>query len=135
MTEPAPSPAAKRAGVAILRAASSGAMSRGDLHYLAGVLSSAGERVELPPPPRLTHDVGWLVVRRVRCSSRGCRCRQGGPLHGPYVYRRWLDGDRTKEEYLGRLGRARAPTRLADQARAEIEAQLRKLDERFLHAD
>jgi hypothetical protein len=29
-----------------------------------------------------------LERRRLPCGTPGCRCKQGGPLHGPYVYLR-----------------------------------------------
>ena len=29
-----------------------------------------------------------LERRRLPCGTPGCRCRRGGPFHGPYVYLR-----------------------------------------------
>jgi hypothetical protein len=37
----------------------------------------------------------------VRCGKDGCRCG-AGKLHGPYWYRYWTEGGRTKSEYVGK---------------------------------
>jgi hypothetical protein len=40
-------------------------------------------------------------LERVRCGSKKCRCASG-ELHGPYWYAYWLEGGRTRSQYIGK---------------------------------
>ena len=46
-----------------------------------------------------------------RCGKAGCHCATGAG-HGPYVYRYWAEGGKTRREYVGK-GPAPAPGELA----------------------
>jgi hypothetical protein len=44
---------------------------------------------------------GGLYAERKRCNRPSCRCVSGGDaLHGPYLYRRWLDNGRLRSQYV-----------------------------------
>jgi hypothetical protein len=44
---------------------------------------------------------GGLSVERRRCSRPNCHCSEGGEaLHGPYLYRRWLESGRRRRQYV-----------------------------------
>ena len=42
---------------------------------------------------------GQVQTQYVRCGKIGCRCASGEP-HGPYYYRTWRDGHRTRKVYV-----------------------------------
>ena len=44
---------------------------------------------------------GRLYAERKRCNRLNCRCAAGGDLlHGPYLYRRWLENGRRRSQYV-----------------------------------
>ena len=44
---------------------------------------------------------GGLYAELRRCSRPNCRCVAGGDaLHGPYLYRRWLESGRRRSQYV-----------------------------------
>jgi len=45
---------------------------------------------------------GTFRLQRVRCGKKGCKCAVG-QLHGPYWYRFWSEGSRTRSEYVGKI--------------------------------
>lgn len=45
---------------------------------------------------------GILVIKKVKCGKKGCRC-QNGELHGPYVYYQYRDNKGVlHQKYLNR---------------------------------
>ncbi len=68
----------------------------------------AGNGRALAQPPRSTPSVsepapdyvsGKIQEQYVRCGKSNCHCTQG-ELHGPYYYRIWRDGMRTRKVYV-----------------------------------
>ena len=49
--------------------------------------------------PKLEPLPGSLHAELKRCGNPGCRCARGH-LHGPYVYRRWREGQRQRKTYV-----------------------------------
>jgi hypothetical protein len=44
---------------------------------------------------------GALYAERKRCGRPNCRCLAGvDASHGPYLYRRWLEGGRRRSQYV-----------------------------------
>ena len=83
---------------------------------------------------------GRLYAERKRCSRPNCRCVAGGyALHGPYLYRRWLENGRRRSQYVRaadadrvRAGiaewrRLHPPARSERQALAELRRLFREL--------
>jgi hypothetical protein len=51
--------------------------------------------------PKIVPLPGALYAARVRCGRSNCRCLVGGDAsHGPYLYRRWLEGGRRRSQYV-----------------------------------
>ena len=84
---------------------------------------------------------GGLYAERKRCKRPNCRCVAGGDsLHGPYLYRRWLEDGHRRSQYVGvadaervRAGiaewrRLHPPARSARQALAELRRLFRELE-------
>ena len=84
---------------------------------------------------------GGLYAERKRCNRPNCRCAAGGDaLHGPYLYRRWMDNGRLRRRYVkpGDAERVRArqaewrrlhpPARSARDALGELRRLFRELD-------
>jgi hypothetical protein len=84
---------------------------------------------------------GGLYAERKRCNRPNCRCVAGGDaLHGPYLYRRWLDNGRLRSQYVNaadadqvRAGiaewrRLHPPVRSARQALADLRRLFRELE-------
>jgi hypothetical protein len=40
-------------------------------------------------------------LERVRCGNKRCKCHSGNP-HGPYWYAYWMEGGRTRSQYIGK---------------------------------
>ena len=64
---------------------------------------------ELSPAPAheviaVKHPAPGVTIKQemVRCGKKNCRCAQGGALHGPYWYKYWNEGGRTRSKYLGK---------------------------------
>jgi len=79
---------------------------------------------------------GRLYAERKRCNRPNCRCVAGGDaLHGPYLYRRWLETGRRRRQYVKAVDADRiraglaAWRRLHPPARStrELLAELRRL--------
>jgi hypothetical protein len=61
----------------------------------------------------VAHDDGHSVIGKrhlrhktyrrelVRCGKKDCKCAEG-QLHGPYWYAYWMEGGRTKSQYIGK---------------------------------
>jgi hypothetical protein len=65
--------------------------------------------------PKIEPLPGKLYAERKRCNRPICRCVAGGEaLHGPYLYRRWMEAGRFRSQYV-------RPTD-ANRVRAGIEA-------------
>ena len=51
--------------------------------------------------PKIDALPGSLHAEWKRCNRPNCRCVAGGEaLHGPYLYRRWLEGGRLQRQYV-----------------------------------
>ena len=62
------------------------------------------EKFRFAPPPDdafgpTSELAGKIQVQYVRCGKATCRCAKGQP-HGPYYYRTWRDGMRTRKVYV-----------------------------------
>ncbi len=51
------------------------------------------------PLPKIDLLKGSLHLETKRCGKPNCRCQRGFQ-HGPYFYRRWLQGGRQRKEYV-----------------------------------
>ena len=73
---------------------------------------------------------GSLHLETKRCGKPNCRCARGY-LHGPFFYRRWLQGGRQRKQYVSRkkvaqvLG-AIARRQALDREVVDIRKQLRR---------
>jgi hypothetical protein len=51
--------------------------------------------------PKIVPLPGGLYAERKRCNRSNCRCAAGGDaLHGPYLYRRWVENGRRRRQYV-----------------------------------
>jgi hypothetical protein len=51
--------------------------------------------------PKIVPLPGGLYAERKRCNRPRCRCATGGDaLHGPYLYRRWVENGRLRRQYV-----------------------------------
>lgn len=91
--------------------------------------------------PKMEALPGSLHAERKRCNRPNCRCAAGGEaLHGPYLYRRWLEGGRLRRQYvkaadaervragLAEWRRLHPPARSAREALAALRRLMRNLD-------
>jgi hypothetical protein len=91
--------------------------------------------------PKIMPLPGRLYAERKRCNRPNCRCLAGGDaLHGPYLYRRWLEGRRYRRQYvkpadaervragLAAWRRLHPPARSARDAIAELRRMFRELE-------
>ena len=91
--------------------------------------------------PKIEALPGSLHAERKRCNRPNCRCAAGGgALHGPYLYRRWLENGRLRRQYvkpadaervraaLAEWRRLHPPTRSAREVLAELRRLFRQLD-------
>jgi hypothetical protein len=61
---------------------------------------AARQTNRIPDPPRVPSNAKYRK-QWVRCGKAGCRCASGRG-HGPYWYRYWKEGTRTRSVYVGR---------------------------------
>ena len=74
--------------------------------------------------PKITPLPGGLYAERKRCNRPNCRCVAGGDaLHGPYLYRRWLDGGRYRRQYVKSADAERVRAGLAEWKRLHPPAR------------
>jgi hypothetical protein len=67
---------------------------------------------------------GRLHAERKRCNRPNCRCVAGGDaLHGPYLYRRWLEHGRRRRQYVKAADAARVRAGLAEWRRLHPPAR------------
>ena len=91
--------------------------------------------------PKIEPLPGSLHAERKRCNRPNCRCSAGGDaLHGPYLYRRWLENGRLRRQYvkptdaewvraaLAEWRRLHPPARSAREFLAELRRLFRQLD-------
>ena len=91
--------------------------------------------------PKITPLPGGLYAERKRCNRSNCRCSTGGDaLHGPYLYRRWLENGRRRRQYvrphdaervragLAAWRRLHPPARVARDVIAELRRLFRQLE-------
>ncbi len=91
--------------------------------------------------PKIEALPGSLHAERKRCNRPNCRCTAGGEaLHGPYLYRRWLEDGHQRRQYVkpGDAERVRAalaawrwlhpPARSMREELAELRRLLRQLE-------
>ncbi len=91
--------------------------------------------------PKIEALPGSLHAERKRCNRPNCRCVGGGEgLHGPYLYRRWLEGDRLRRQYvkaadaervregIAAWRRLHPPARSTRQELAELRRLLRQIE-------
>jgi hypothetical protein len=65
--------------------------------------------------PKIAPLPGRLYAERKRCNRPNCRCVAGGDaLHGPYLFRRWVENGRRRRQYVKASD--------ADQVRAGLAA-------------
>ncbi|MGE3511474.1 MAG: DUF6788 family protein [Vicinamibacterales bacterium] len=62
---------------------------------------------------------GAVCVRWVRCGKLNCRCRQGGPKHGPYFAQYWREGGRRQKRYVRKLDAAEVAAACSKRQAAE----------------
>ena len=92
--------------------------------------------------PKIVPLPGRLCAEWKRCNRPNCRCVAGGDaLHGPYLYRRWLDGGRYRRQYvkaadadrvragLAEWRRLRPPARSTREMLAELRRLIRDLED------
>jgi len=90
--------------------------------------------------PKIVPLPGGIYAERKRCNRPNCRCSAGGEaLHGPYLYRRWMEDGRLRRQYVKRVDaeRVRAgldewrrlhpPARSARQLLAELRRLFREI--------
>jgi hypothetical protein len=79
---------------------------------------------------------GGLYAERKRCNRPNCRCAGGGDaLHGPYLFRRWVEHGRRRRQYVKAADVERVRTGLAEWRRLhppvhstrDLLAELRRL--------
>jgi hypothetical protein len=67
---------------------------------------------------------GGLYAERKRCNRPNCRCSAGGEaLHGPYLYRRWLENGRLRRQYVKAVDAERIRAGLAEWQRLHPPAR------------
>jgi hypothetical protein len=86
--------------------------------------------------PKIEPLPGRLYAERKRCNRPNCRCSAGGnALHGPYLYRRWLEHGRRRRQYVKAADAERVRAGLAEWQRLhpparstrDLLAELRRL--------
>ncbi len=86
--------------------------------------------------PKIGPLPGGLYAERKRCNRPNCRCAAGGEaLHGPYLYRRWMEDGRLRRQYVKAADAERVRAGLAEWRRLhppvrsarELLAELRRL--------
>jgi hypothetical protein len=65
---------------------------------------------------------GTLRAELIRCGKPSCRCARGEP-HGPYLYRRWREGDRQRHQYVRPANAERVKAELAEWRRLHPPAR------------
>ena len=91
--------------------------------------------------PKIQPLPGRLYAEWKRCNRLNCRCAAGGEaLHGPYLYRRWLEDGRRRRQYvrpqdaervkagLAEWRRLHPPARSARDVIAEVRWLFREID-------
>jgi len=91
--------------------------------------------------PKIAPLPGGLYAERKRCNRPKCRCSAGGEaLHGPYLYRRWLENGRLRRQYvkaadaehvragLAEWRRLHPPARSARQLIADLRRLFRQVE-------
>ena len=64
-----------------------------------------------------------LKQEKVRCGKKNCRCATG-ELHGPYWYKYWNEGGRTRSQYIGKhLPATATPATLAAGTATQLPAK------------
>ncbi len=84
-----------------------------------------------PPPrktsrsfPKIVPLPGGLYAERKRCNRPNCRCASGGEaLHGPYLYRRWVEDGRLRRQYVKAANADRVREGLAEWRRLHPPAR------------
>ncbi len=86
--------------------------------------------------PKIRSLPGGIYAERKRCNRPSCRCSAGGEaLHGPYLYRRWVEDGRLRRQYVKLEDAERVRAGLAEWRRLhppvrsarELLAELRRL--------
>jgi len=93
--------------------------------------------------PKIVPLPGRLRAERKRCNRPNCRCVAGGEaLHGPYLYRRWVENGRRRRQYvrpqdakrvragLAEWRRLHPPARSARELLAELRRLFREIEAR-----
>jgi hypothetical protein len=111
------------------------------IETLRSALRSPSPREKCRSFPKIEPLPGGLYAERKRCNRPNCRCAAGGDaLHGPYLYRRWLEGGRLRRRYvkpadaehvracLAEWRRLHPPARSTREFLAELRRLLRQLE-------
>ncbi len=86
--------------------------------------------------PKIAPLPGGLYAERKRCNRPNCRCAAAGEaLHGPYLYRRWVENGRLRRQYVKLADAERVRAGLAEWRRLhppirsarDLLAELRRL--------
>ena len=65
--------------------------------------------------PKIVPLPGGLYAERKRCNRPACRCAAGGDaLHGPYLFRRWVEDGRRRRQYVRAADAERVRAGLAE---------------------
>jgi hypothetical protein len=86
--------------------------------------------------PKIVPLPGGLYAEWKRCNKMNCRCSEGGEtLHGPHLYRRWVENGRRRRQYVRAADADRVRAGIAEWRRLhpparstrELLAELRRL--------
>ena len=99
-------------------------MSRGPLETLRRVRRTPSPHENRHLFPKIETLPGSLHAERKRCNRPTCRCAAGGDaLHGPYLYRRWLENGRLRSRYVRPADAERVRAALAEWRRLHPPAR------------
>ena len=70
-----------------------------------------------------------MYAERKRCNRPNCRCAAGGEaLHGPHLYRRWMQNGRLRRQYVKPADAERVRAGLAEWRRLHPPARATRDD-------
>src|SRR3954451_19756910 len=97
---------------------------------------TGGQQESRRPDPKIVPLPGRLYAERKRCNRPNCRCAAGGEaLHGPYLFRRWVEHGQRRRQYVKAADADRVQAGLAEWKRLhpparstrDLLAELRRL--------
>jgi len=82
---------------------------------------AVGVRQTETAKPSPKQDQGTVCVQWIRCGRSWCRCKHGGPKHGPYYYRFWWQDGHRYKRYVRQEDAASMAAACSDRRGAERE--------------